>query len=249
MNKTKQFFTLLKLLWKSNGQLFIIPLFCIGFSCLFDILINHLMNHPAPGLQFDDLLWREWNMVPILACIGFFPSKPFSATINFLLTLPVERSMIVRAFSVIRYFTFLIIPLIFVLLTLKTPEARINTPNLSLQQQVLEQIPGSQLLDKGMLIIPRGNTLVASWNLWFLLCILIGVQEVESLIRSSTRSFLIITSVAACIFCAVLLRGALDHCPAIFLSFVAHQPFYWGITLMSLIGLQLWREDRFTNCH
>jgi len=265
MNKTKQFWALVRFLVLINPAVLFFPL-ALAAPYYIPYLTRFHDYHPGLGSLLSN------QNIFFVGLIGFFVlapeimQSPTSAAswptgTEFLLTRAVDRHLVLRARSAFFYFLILAIPLCALLGTLRTPTLQIREYDKIFYKQVLNQIPGSMPVpaEKGeradMITIPDGSALVASWHIWQVLSLAVVTQAFVLLIsRLKYRRLVLIGTYLCLVFIpllTILSIGSRRDGPSLtestFFAFVSHQCLIWLLTIAALLVAQLWCERRFAN--
>jgi hypothetical protein len=265
MNKTKQFWALVKFVVSINPAVFFFPL-ALAAPYYIPYLTRLRDYHPDLGTQ----LFNQNTF--FVGLIGFFVLAPeimqtptvaasWPTGTEFLLTRAVDRHLVLRARSAFFYLLILAIPLCVLFGTLRTPSLQIREYDKVLYKQVLSQIPGSMPLPAernqraDMITIPNGNALVASWHIWQFLSLAVITQVFVLLIsRLKYRRLILFGTYSGLILIpllAIMRIGRNAEGPSLtesmFFSFVSHQWLIWLTTIAALLLAQLWCERRFAN--
>lgn len=265
MNKTKQFWTLLKFQPLINPFIFFM-LIAFATPLYLPYITGSIGHDYHPSL---DLLISNQNLffVAVFGAIWLVPeSFQFGAAngtwtngTEFLLTRAVDRSLLLRARIGFFYLLIVSVPVLSFLIEMKKPDLQISEYSKILHQQVLDQIPGSipAPVDKDgrtiIITIPHGGALVAGWHIWIYLIAAITTQMIIFLVYPvKYRQFILWAIYLGVLFTPLFfLRSAvkgpdeLSTNQILFFSYVSHQVLFWVLTIFALLFAELWCERRF----
>jgi len=261
MNHIKQLLALLRFQLGISPFIMILPL-VFGTPYLLPFLGPSMLHdfHPTLGLVVQNQnMWLVGFFGILLLAPEVMGSgdanAAWSAGLEFLLTRPVDRRIVLRARSVVYYSLVLALPLAACLSAFESPVLRVTEFQKEAHQEVLDRMPGSIAEEKSNTItIPNGNTMVQGWRLWVFMCIAIGTQVLVYLVYPLRyRRFICWGAFAVIIFvplATALVRiregGSFSPKETLFFGFVAHQPLCWVGAIAALILVQLWCESRFS---
>ncbi len=168
MNRTKQFWTLLKYQAIINPFILLMP-------CIFWFSFHWNNNHHTSLYM---LLYSPSIMFVAIIGMLYLAPEIFSNTntaqygsIEFLLTRAVDRPLVYRARVAFCYLLFLLMLLPNLLGAFKNPSVIIDAYDTAAYQQILHSIPGSIAMPVNHygksteIMIPNGNLLAESWRL------------------------------------------------------------------------------------
>jgi hypothetical protein len=259
MTNAKQFWALLKFQTKVNPFVWFVPIFLSAPLFITGTFLSwyHPSLHSVLGVQnlFFVGLVALWVLVPEIAQGG---NSTRSAGTEFLLTRAVDRPIFYRSRAALFYVLVFLIPLVGLVLSLKTPDLKVTEYSNVAQQECLRNVRGSTLeADPSggrspLIAIPRGNVLVEEWHFWMYVITAVGAQTLLSLLYPlKYRTYIFYAVFLGIIFLplAVGLREMRAATPTymerLFFSFASHQAAFWTITALGLIWGQLWCERRF----
>ena len=263
MNKTKQFWSLLKFQGTVNPFMWIMPL-ALGAPYF---LTSHL-NFGSPSL---DLILPVQNLffVGILGVLMIAPERfqygatnaAWSAGTEYILTRAVDRTVVYRTRVALLYLMVLVFPLVAFVQATKNPDLQVREYSEKERQQCLASIPGSALVpnprypgnkDLQLIAIPHGKLLVEGWHLWMFLASALWVQALILFLyarrfRTAIYYIVILTSFLGPMFLMLSNIGS-KKIPSIdqaFFFFAKHQMAIWILTALALVICQRWFERWF----
>jgi hypothetical protein len=266
MNTTKQFWSLFKFQSVINPFIWFMPV-AFGVPLLIP-LINDFVSKDIHS-SFSLLLGNQ-NMffVGIMGAMILAPEKFQFGAANlltsyyggeFLLTRAIDRPILYRAKAATLYALILLFPCIGLVNSLRSPDLVVDERAAAVQQACLSHIPGSKLqLAKwdrhqrpSLIAIPRGNVLIAEWQMWIFLLAAILLQ-ISMLVLYPFRYGKIIFwmfffgFILVPLFDLTSLRTDLPTInDRLFFSFAANQMTFWSATAFVFVLSQLWCERRF----
>ena len=264
MNNAKQFVSLFRFQSTINPFIWWMPLvFSVPLVMLF---INGSIPNYHPG--FSMLLFNQ-NLffVGILGSMILAPEKFQFGGANlianyfgseFVLTRAIDRPILYRARAALFYLLILTLPCFGVLSSLKSPDLIVNEYSTPIQQQAVSHLPGSSLAAPdynktrlSLIAIPRGNVLVAEWQLWMFVDSALALQVMMLLLYPVRYGKIIFWIVFFGLMIVPLFdvfnwhRDLPTMYERAFFQFGAHPVSAWILTACLLIPAQLWCERRF----
>lgn len=269
MNSTKQFWTLVKFQFLLNPVMWFLPLI-IGVSSLIPFLIQGNSAYHS-SLSFYFYTNQTFFFVGIFGSMILAPEKflfnrmkvaaGYSGT-EFFLTRAIDRPVLYRAKAFLLCALILLLPVCTVFYFLCTPELIVQESSKIETQQVLDHIPGSALSTvpsapglQPSIIIPRGNVLIAAWQVWVFILAIIALQFLILVLYPYKfgRTLFWVLCYLGLLGPAFLpmyqLGKNMQNMPSpperLFYFFAEHQPAIWISTVFALILCQLWCERTF----
>jgi hypothetical protein len=268
MTTAKQFWALFKFQTAINPFIWIMPL-AFGVPLLLPLFVGSFWKDYHPG--FTSLLSNQ-NMffIGIFGAMVMAPERFQFGAANlvttyygseFLLTRAIDRPVLYRAKAATLYLLILILPCNGVANSLRNPDLVVSEYAKAVQQACISQVPGSTLQhnkwdqpDRPSLIaIPRGNVLIAEWQMWVFLAATMVLQLSILVLYPFKYAkaifwvfFLGLTLVP--LFDLTSLRTNLPTVnDSLFFNFAGHQLIFWGATAFVFLASQLWCERRFAS--
>jgi hypothetical protein len=269
MNKTKQFWTLVKFQFSLNPALWFLPLI-IGVTSLIPFMINRDATYHS-SLSFYFYTNQNFFFVGIFGSMILAPEKfqfnrmkataVYSGT-EFLLTRAIDRPVLYRAKTFLLYSLILLLPICAVIYFLRTPDLIVQESSKPLTQQVLDHVPGCVLSAvpsahglQPNIIIPRGDVLIAEWQVWVFILAIIVLQLLISVLspykfgKTLFWALCYIGLLGPAFLPLYQLGKTLQDMPSpperLFYFFVEHQPAIWIGTTLAVIGCQIFCERYF----
>jgi len=263
MNKPKQFWTLLKFLTTINPTIWIMPL-AFGVPFYLPLLTSSISKTYHPGFM-DLFMNQNLFFVVMFGSIVLAPERfqfgastltaSYSGT-EFILTRAIDRPVLYRAKAAALYFLVLLLPCLAIATALNNPDLIVSEYSKTVQQECLAQVSGSVLLpapknrQPSLISIPRGNILVAEWQLGvYLITALLLQVLILILYPFKYARFAFWALFFGLIFIPVLydIYGPSNFSTNahLFFAFAAHQVLFWIIFAAAFVLAQLWCERRF----
>jgi hypothetical protein len=176
---------------------------------------------------------------------------------EFLLTRSIDRPVLYRAKAAVLYLLVLSLPFIAIIYSLNKPNLIVDEYSKVVQQQCLAAVPASVLIPSSkknpqpLISIPRGNVLVAEWQLWVMLIAAITLQLFILILypfKYGRVVFWVLYFGLILVPLFDLTHLGKDEATVneqLFFSFTAHQTALWILTALVFIFTQLWCERRF----
>ena len=267
MNKTKQFLALLKFQTTINPFIWFMPL-AFGMPFFLPLFMVSFPKEYHSSLSTVFMSNQNLFFVGIFGAMVMAPEKFQMAATNmvsayyggeFILTRAIDRPVLYRAKAAVLYLLVLILPCLAVANSLRSPDLIVSESSKQIQHQCLATVPGSTITPakpekkiwESLITIPRGNVLVAEWQLWVMLIAALTLQ-LFILILYPFKYGKIIFWV---LYFGLILVPLFDltHLgkdeatvnEQLFFSFAAHQPLSWILTALAFIATQLCCERRF----
>ena len=266
MNKTKQFLALFKFQTTINPFIWFMPL-AFGMPFFLPLLMVPSSEAYHPSLSTIFISNQNLFFVGIFGAMIMAPEKFQMAASNlvstyygseFILTRAIDRPILYRAKAAVLYLLVLTLPCLAIANSLRNTDLIVNESSKPVQQECLATVPGSTLMptDKkrswqSLISIPRGNVLVAEWQLWIMLIAAITLQLFILILypfKYGKIVFWVLYFGLILVPLFDLTHLGKDEATVneqIFFSFAAHQPLSWILTGLAFVLTQLWCERRF----
>ena len=266
MNKTKQFLALFKFQTTINPFIWFMPL-AFGMPFFLPLFMVTFPKEYHSSLSTVFMSNQNLFFVGIFGAMVMAPEKFQMAAANlvstyygseFILTRAIDRPILYRAKAAVLYLLVLTLPCLAIANSLRNPDLIVSEYSKVVQHQCLAAVPASTLLptskknSEPLISIPRGNVLVAEWQLWVMFLAAITLQ-IFILILYPFKYGKIIFWV---LYFGLILVPLFDltHLgkdeatvnEQLFFSFAAHQSLFWMLTALIFVLTQLWCERRFT---
>jgi hypothetical protein len=267
MNKTKQFWALLKFqAVLSPVRLLILMPLAMAASYYIPSFFSSSLHNYHPGL--DQVLSNQ-----NLFLVAFFEVMLLAPEIlrtdatraqwptgtEFVLTRAVDRPMVFRARAALFYLFVVALPLCTLPFAVVHPSLQVSEYNEAAHQQILDKLAGSIPAEtignqkSHEITIPNGSTLVASWRIWAILSLAIVIQVFFLAIYPLKYRLVVLwvvffAVIALPLFLTFRLISRSDvpsFNEATFFLFTAHQAMAWVVTMAALFLGQVWCERRF----
>jgi hypothetical protein len=263
MNKTKQFWALLKFQATATPFLWIMPL-VFATPLLFSLIISvpyvpdlsSLLS--VQNLFFVGLL-GVWVIAPEMNQVGATNST-WSPGTEFIITRAIDRPILYRARAALLYLLVLAMPLASLLHAVGKPDLKVTEFSAATRQECLSHVPGATLVPDPegsktpVISIPQGSLLVESWQFWQFVVVALGAQALLlSLYTLKHRVVIFYVLFMACIFAPLVffVRSIGKHTPSLmmtlFFAFAAHPITFGALTVLALVVGELWCERRFAS--
>jgi hypothetical protein len=263
MNSIRQFWTLLKFQASVNPFIWFMPL-ALGTP----LYISHIMPSSYHPNLSTVLGVQNLFFVGILGTMVIAPERfqlaaanaAWSSGTEFLLTRAIDRPVLYRSKAAFLYVLVLLIPLVSLFSSLKSPDLKVTEYSDLARKECLAAVPGSSLQKdpngsrSPLIFIPRGSVLVEEWHLWLFLVSTAAVQALILLLypvkwRLLIFYLLFITFIFAPLFWELSSIHTKVPSPSLyegpFFLFSAHPFLFWFFTAGGIILAQLWCERRF----
>jgi hypothetical protein len=266
MTRTRQFFALFKFQTTINPFIWFVPI-AFMTPLVLPLLIGHISDDYHPGFS---LLLSNQNMflIGIFGAMILAPEKfQLGATqmvstfygSEFILTRAIDRPVVYRAKAAILYVLILVLPCLGILNALRQPDLVVGESAAAVQQACLSNLPGSDLESAkwdrhghhSLIAIPRGNVLVAEWQLWvFIVAALVMQVAIMILYPFKYGRILFWAFFFGLIFVPLFdLTSIRTDMPTInerlFFGFAGNEIVCWGVTAGAVVIGQLWCERWF----
>jgi hypothetical protein len=265
MSMWKQFSALFKFQATVNPTIWILPL-VFGLPLILPYVTGVYPNGYHPGF-FLLLMNQNLIFVGIFGTMIVAPEKfQFGASNltasysgnEFILTRAIDRPVFYRAKAALLYAVVLALPVISLVHSLGDPDLVVREYSKNVQQKCLATVPGSVLMTSeykkvppSLLAIPRGNVLVAEWQLWMLLAAAVMLQLLIPLLYPYKYGKVAFWA----IYFGLILVPLFDltHLgkdeptvnEQLFYSMASQQALFWILSAAAFIFTQLWCERRF----
>jgi len=260
MSKTKQFLTLFKFQAFLNPVIWFMPL-----AFAMPLFFTHTFAHYHPSLisllNVQNLflvgIVGVWAIAPDMAQASGGSNLTAISGTEFLLTRAVDRVILYRVRAIYLYVVVLLIPLITLFVSLKSPGLVLGEDSKPIQDSLMQALPGSSLRpnpDGGspLLFVPNGSVWIEAWHLWLFIFATMSVQVlIFILARLPYRRFLFYVLYMGFIFVPMIydIRSIGKDAPSreesLFFYFASHPALFGLITVAAVIAVQFWCEWRF----
>jgi hypothetical protein len=267
MNKTKQFWALLKFqaVLSPLRALILMPL-AMTASNYIPSFFSRSVHGYHPGL--DQMLSNQ-----NLFLVGFFGVMLLAPEVmrteatraqwptgtEFVLTRAVDRPMVFRARAALFYLFIVALPLCALPFAVANPSLQVNEYNEAAHQLILDKLTGSipaqtiGNLKSHEITIPNGNMLIGSWRIWTILSVAIVVQlfflaiyPLKYRLAVLTVAFFAVIGLPLFITLRLISRSDVPSFnEPMFFIFTAHQAMAWVLTIVAIFLGQVWCERRF----
>jgi hypothetical protein len=262
MNKTKQFWALLKFQTTINPFVWFL-LLAFGGPLFFmeDFSSSYHPNLPSQLMTqnlFMVAMAGLWIIAPEMA--QPWGTTGWSSGTEFLLTRAIDRPVLYRAKAAFLYFFVLLTPMVSVAYSLKHPDLKATEYSAIAQKECLSHVPGAVLepnpngSKSPLIVIPQGNVLVEEWHFWMFAASAFGIQVLLlTIYPSKHRTFIFYAIFMIGIFVPLWInlhssrQETLPSMERLFFNFAAHQTVFWVLTAFALILGQFWCERRFAS--
>jgi hypothetical protein len=265
MNKTKQFWSLFKFQTTVNPFIWFMP-FAFGMPFFLPLLM--VPSSATYHLSLSSIFMSNQNLffVGIFGAMVLAPEKFQMAAANlvstyygseFILTRAIDRHVLYRAKAAVLYLLVLTLPCVALANSLRNPDLIVNEYSKVVQQQCLAAVPASTLIpaskknSQPLILIARGNVLVAEWQLWVMLIAAITLQLFILILYPFKYGKIIFWVLYFGLILVPLFDlthlgkdEATDN-EQLFFSFAAHQVCSWILIALAFVLTQLWCERRY----
>jgi hypothetical protein len=205
MNRSKQFWALLKFQSRTNPLIWLMAL-ALSVPFLFKSELPS-SYHPSFHSVLDV---QNLFFVGIFGVIVLFPDRfrfrggneAWTSGTEFLLTRAVDRRILLRSKSAFFYAFMMVAPVAVLLLTMRSPGLTMTEYSDTARKLCLESVPGSVLLPDPsgslapLISMPHGGVLIEEWHCWLILCTIFGVQALLLLLYPFKRDYALDTILA-----------------------------------------------------
>jgi hypothetical protein len=264
MNTTKQFWALFKFQASINPFIWVMPI-AFGVPLLLPFILSHQDFHSSFSLLLGN---QNMFFIGIFGAMILAPERFQFGAANFttayygsefILTRAIDRPVLYRAKAATLYLLILSLPCVAVVNSLRNPDLVVDEPTKTVQQACISHVPGSALrLSKwdrhdrpSLIAIPRGNVLVAEWQLAvFLVAAIILQLSILALYPFKYGKLVFWVFFFGLILVPLFDLTSLNtDQPTIndrlFFSFAANQFLFWCMTVLLFPLTQIWCERRF----
>jgi len=262
MNKTKQFWTLVKFQFLANPAIWF-----MAAALITPNFVTSSMKYTSLDLLlgtsnlFLVFIFGMWMLFP--EAMQRNPAATGLSPTEFLLTRAVDRCMLNRARVVVFYVLLLIIPIGMWIYSFGHPDVQVFAFKKNEQELILSRFPGSALIVNektrmaDFVSIPGGNSLIKLWILSAYLLFALSLQVLALLVQGLkhrsmilwTLYIVILMSMMGMPFLGILANATnqISGMESMFLIFTAHQTIWWLAVLAGFVLCQIWCERRFVN--
>ena len=263
MNRTKQFWALFKFQTSISPYIWFMPL-AFGAPFFLPLLLPTAKYHSSLSTIF--MSNQNLFFVGIFGAMVLAPEKFQMAASNlvstyygseFILTRAIDRPVLYRAKAAVLYLLVLTLPCLAIANSLRNPDLTVSEYSKVVQQQCLAAVPASVLIPASkkdyqpLIAIPRGNILVAEWQLWVMLLAAIALQLLILILypfKYGKVIFWVLYFGLILVPLFDLTHIGKDEATVneqLFFSFAGHQSLFWILTASAFVFTQLWCERRF----